>query len=358
MVRIGIVGIGFMGWTHFAGATKISDRGKPLGSKLKGGAVTAICARSPEKLAGDWTGIQGNFGPPGPKLDLSKISAYDNYQDLLADPDVDLIDICLPNDQHEAVAVPALQAGKHVLVEKPISIDLKSAERMVAAAKKSGRLLMVAHVLPFFPEFQFAAECVASQKYGKLLAAHFRRVIAPPKWSADMSNFRKLGGWGIDLHIHDNHFISLLGGTPKQVFSRGLLEDGLVNHVHTQYLFDDPGLTVSAVSGGIAAEGLAFAHGYELYFEKATLLLAAGTIGGQWCADRPITLIQGSKVSSPKLKGGGEWCSAFTAELQTAVDAVKTGEPPRLLSGELARDALKVCFAEAKSIAAGKPVKV
>lgn len=358
MIRIGIVGLGFMGWTHFAGATKISEQGKPTGSKLKGGAVAAICTRSPEKLAGDWTSIQGNFGPRGPKLDLAKVSAYDNYRDLLADPDINLVDVCLPNDQHEAVAIAALQAGKHVLVEKPISTDLKSAERMVAAAKKAGRLLMVAQVLPFFPEFQFAADCVATKRYGKLLAAHFRRVISPPKWSGDMSDFRKLGGWGIDLHIHDNHFISLIGGTPTQVYSRGLLEDGLVNHVHTQYVFADPGLTISAVSGGIAAEGLAFAHGYELYFEKATLLLSAGTIGGQWCVDRPLTLIQGSKISSPKLKGGGEWCSAFTAELQTAIDAVKTGQPPRLLSGELALDALRVCVAEAKSIASGKPVKV
>lgn len=358
MVRIGIVGIGFMGWTHFSGAMKVNEQGKPTGSKLKGGAVTAICTRSPEKLAGDWTSIQGNFGPPGAKLDLAKISAYDNHRDLLADPDIDLVDVCLPNDQHEAVVLEALKAGKHVLVEKPIATDLKAAERMVAAAKKAGKLLMVAQVLPFFPEFQFAAECVASKKYGKLIAAHFRRVISPPKWSSDMANFRKLGGWGIDLHIHDNHFIGLIGGTPKQVFSRGVLEDGLVNHVHTQYAFDDPGLTVSAVSGGIAAEGLAFAHGYEMFFEKATLMLSAGTIGGQWCIDRPLTLIQGSKVSSPKLKGGGEWCSAFTAELQTAVDAVKSGDTPRLLSGELARDALKVCFAEAKSIATGKLVNV
>ena len=198
MVRIGIIGIGFMGWTHFAGATKINAQGKPAGSKLKGGAITAICTRSPNKLSGDWTSIQGNFGPRAPKLDLTKISAYDNYQELLADPEIDLIDVCLPNDQHEAVTIAALQAGKHVLVEKPISTEIKSAERMVAAAKKSGKLLMVAQVLPFFPEFQFAAECVSSQKYGKLLAAHFRRVIAPPKWSDDMSNFRKLGGWGIE----------------------------------------------------------------------------------------------------------------------------------------------------------------
>lgn len=358
MVRIGIVGIGFMGWTHFAAATKISDAGKPTGSKLKGGAVAAICTRSPEKLAGDWTSIQGNFGPRAPHLDLAKISAYDNVRDLLADPEIDLIDVCLPNDQHEAVVLAALAAGKHVLVEKPIAVDPKAADRMVAAAQKSGRMLMVGQVLPFFPEFRFAADCVASGKYGKLLAGHFRRVISTPKWSGDMSDFRRLGGWGIDLHIHDNHFIRLVCGQPTQVTSRGLLEEGFVNHVHTQYQFGDSPVAISAVSGGIAAEGLAFAHGYELFFEKATLMYSAGTIGGAWCVDRPLTLITGGKATSPKLKGGAEWCSAFTAELQTAVDAVRTGTPAPLLSGELARDALKICHAEARSIATNKPVKL
>lgn len=358
MIKIGIVGIGFMGWAHFSAAMRINEQGRPTGSKLKGATVAAICTRSPEKLAGDWTSIQGNFGPRGRKLDLRRISAYDQLSAMLADPEIDLVDICLPNDQHESAAIAALQAGKHVLVEKPIAVDLKAAERMVAAAAKAGRLLMVAQVLPFFPEFQFAAECVTSGKYGRLKAAHFRRVISSPKWSADMSDFRKLGGWGIDLHIHDNHFIRLICGQPQQVFSRGLLEEGFVNHVHTQYLYGGEGPTVSAVSGGIAAEGLAFAHGFELYFEQASVLYAAGTLGGAWCVDRPLTLITQGKVTQPKLKGGSEWCSAFTAELQAAVDSIRAGAAAPLLSGELARDALRICYAEAKSIATGKAVKV
>jgi predicted dehydrogenase len=191
-----------------------------------------------------------------------------------------------------------------------------------------------------------------------LLAANFRRVISSPKWSSEMSDFRKLGGWGIDLHIHDNHFISLICGVPQQVFSRGILQDGFVNHVHTQYVYDDPSLAVTSVSGGIAADGLAFSAGFEIYLENATLLYIAGTLGGEWLQDRPLTLVTGGKVTQPKLKGGTEWCSAFTSELQAAVDAVKTGEIPRLLSDELARDALKVCYAEAKSIATNKLVKV
>ena len=358
MVRIGIVGIGFMGWAHFSGATKFTAAGRITGSKLKGGTVTTICTRSPEKLIGDWTSIQGNFGPPGAKLDLTKIVAFDNYREMFASPDIDLVDVCLPNDQHEEVVLAALQAGKHVIVEKPIAIDPKAADRMITAARKADRKLMVAQVLPFFPEFKFVADTVKSGKYGKLLAANFRRMISPPKWSSDMSDFRKLGGWGIDLHIHDNHFIGLVCGLPQQVCSRGIVQDGFVNHVHTQYIYDEPGLAVTAVSGGIAADGMAFSAGFEIYLERATLLYSAGTLGGQWIVDRPLTLISGGKVTQPKLKGGTEWCSAFTSELQCAVDAVKTGEVPYYLSDELARDALKLCHAEAKSIMTNKPVKL
>lgn len=364
-VRIGIIGLGFMGMTHFEGANRFKDdpksgRRRISGSKLKNGKVTAIATRNPKKLDGDWRSIQGNFGPPGALNDLSKIKTYSDYHELLADPEIDLVDVCLPVEQHEQVALEAIKAGKHVMVEKPISVDLKAANRMVKAAEQADVQLMVAHVLPFFPEFEFALSAVSSGKYGKLKAAHFRRVIAPPAWSSSLSDFRNAGGWGVDLHIHDNHFISTLCGVPKQVFSRGTLVEGFVNHVHSNYVYEDPELAVSCVSGGIAAQGLAFAHGFELFLEDATIAFSAGTYDGEWSVDRELTLMtnKGRKVTTPKLKGGSEWCAAFTAELQAAVDGVVSGETSKMLSGAMARDALKLCYAEAKSIASGRIAKV
>jgi predicted dehydrogenase len=350
MVRIGIIGIGFMGYTHFTGA-----------GKLRGGKVTAIATRSKKKLSGDWRGIQGNFGPPAGKVDLKGVKTFSDYHELLADPDIDLVDICLPTDQHEQATLDVIKAGKHVLVEKPIATDLKAADRMVRAAEKAGVILMVGQVLPFFPEFRYVAEIVESEKYGKLLAGHFRRVITPPNWSTDMSDFRKLGGWGVDLHIHDNHFINLVCGVPDKVFARGLLRDGLVNHVHSQYIYDDSEQAVSCFSGGIAAKGLEFGHGFEIFLEKATIAYDAGTYGKppEWVVNRPLTLITNDgKARPPKLKGGSEWYAAFSVELQAAVDGVESGASPRVLSGELARDALKLCNAEAKSIATGRIIKL
>jgi predicted dehydrogenase len=130
-----------MGMIHFHAA-----------SRLRGGKVTALCSRDREKLAGDWRAIRGNFGPTGTRMDLSNVKRYARYEDLLADRDVDLIDICTPTHLHAEMAVNALQASKHVLVEKAIALQPRDADVMLKSAARAGKLLMVAHVLPFFPE--------------------------------------------------------------------------------------------------------------------------------------------------------------------------------------------------------------
>lgn len=348
MTNIGIIGLGFMGYTHFEGARSLQDA-----------RVAAFATRDPKKREGDWTGIQGNFGPPGGQVDVSDLKAYSDYQELLADPDIDLVDVCLPTDKHFDVVLESLQAGKATLVEKPIAVELNQAEQMVQAAADAGVPLLVAHVLPFFPEFAFAAQAVKDRQFGELRAGHFRRVICPPDWSSDMSDFRKLGGWGIDLHIHDNHFIAHMLGRPEGVFSTGLLQDGFVNHVHSSYVYGDGGPAITAVSGGIAAKGLAFGHGFELYFDDATLMFDAGTYGGEWVVNRPLSLISNDgKIAPVDLAADDSWCGAFTKELQTAVDHLKSGAAAGPLSGELALDALKMCYAEAESIESGQIVRL
>ncbi len=167
-----------------------------------------------------------------------------------------------------------------MLVEKPIALTTEDADAMLAAARASGKLLMVAHVLPFFPEFAFAAEAVRSGRYGALRAAHFTRVISRPDWSSGISDADRAGGPAIDLHIHDTHFVGLLCGPPKAVHSRGVVERGAVVHLTTQYLFDDDGPAVSAVSGALSQSGRPFAHGFEIYLERATLSFAPGHATG------------------------------------------------------------------------------
>ena len=152
-----------------------------------------------------------------------------------------LIDICNPTHCTRN-AIAALKAGKHVLVEKAIARRPEDADAMVAAAKKAGKLLMVAHVLPFFPEFKYAADAIRDGRFGKLLSGHFRRVISRPDWSAEIGDAAKTGGPAIDLHVHDTHFIGLVCGVPKGVSSTGVVENGVVQHLTTTYDYGANGL--------------------------------------------------------------------------------------------------------------------
>jgi predicted dehydrogenase len=341
MATIGIAGIGFMGMIHYLAARKVPSA-----------AVTALCSRDRKKLDGDWRGIHGNFGPPGTQMDLGNVKRYENYTDLLADGDIDLIDLCTPTYLHPDMARAALRAGKHVLVEKPIALEAHDADALVEEARKAGKLLMVAHVLPFIPEFAFAADTIRSGRYGRLLGGHFKRVIARPDWSADIGDASKTGGPAIDLHIHDTHFIGLVAGVPDRVFSSGLVQaDGSVEYLTTQYLYGANGPAVSCSSGAVAQPARPFVHGYEIYLEKATLAYESGAL--------PLTVYAADgTVQVPQLPGGGDELGAFSAEIQAAVKGVAAGKEPDLLRGSLARSALVLCHKECQSVRTGSAVAV
>jgi predicted dehydrogenase len=339
MVRIGIAGIGFMGMIHYLAVRKV-----------QGARVVALCSRDPKKLAGDWRGVRGNLGPPGEVMDLADVKKFERLDDMLADPEIDLVDICNPTYLHAEAAVAALRAGKHVLVEKPIALRPEDADSMLEAARQAGRLLMVAQVLPFFPEFAHAADAIRSGRNGRLVAAHFQRVIARPDWSAASASADRTGGPAIDLHVHDTHFIGLVAGVPRAVFSTGVREGGAVQYLATQYLYGQNGPCVSCTCGAIAPKARPFVHGFEIYLERATLVHQSGTV--------PLTVLTDDGVVVPDLKGGGDPVEAFTAEIQTAVDGVAAGRVPELLSAQLARDALVMCYKECESVRTGAAVAV
>ena len=340
MVRIGLVGIGFMGMIHYLAA-----RG------LRGAKVAAICSRDQAKLAGDWRTIRGNFGPPGEMMDLGAIQRYESFERLLADPEIDLVDICNPTHLHPSFAIQALKAGKHVLVEKAIALTETDADAMVAAARDAGKMLMVAHVLPFVPEFRFALDAVREGKYGKLLGVHLKRIISKPDWSADIGDAAKTGGPAVDLHIHDTHFVGLLAGVPAEVVSTGTVEGDAVTYLTTEYRYGPGGPAVTCSSGALSMPGRPFVHGFEIFLESATLLFDSGGI--------PLTLLtKDGKSTQPALEGGSDPVTAFTHELQAAVDGIVTGTEPDLLGGQLARDALVLCHRECESVKTGRIVKV
>ncbi len=340
MVRVGIVGIGFMGMIHYLAYQKV-----------RGVKVTAICEKIPERLAGDWRGIKGNFGPAGRKMDLSGIARYSELQELVADPNVDVVDVCLPPSLHPEATIAGLEAGKHVFCEKPIALTMAAADAMVKTAKKKGKLLLIGHVLPFFASYRFAYDTVVSGKFGKILGGHFTRVISDPLWLRDFYDPNVCGGPAIDLHIHDAHFIRLLFGMPKSVQSVGRMRGEVAEFFQSHFLYDDPQVTVSATSGVIRQQGRPFTNGYEIHLEKATLVFDS------WM-NMPVTVLtEDGKVKRPKIPVRDP-VDDFAAEMAEVARCVKMGTTSAFLDGELARDALRLAHKQTESIIKRRPVKV
>lgn len=346
MLKVGLAGVGFMSWIHYLAYQKV-----------RGVQLAAICSRDAKKRAGDWRGIQGNFGPPGEQIDVSKMRAYASIDELLGDPEIDVVDNCLPPHLHAEVSIRALQAGKHVFVEKPMALTAAECNKMVAAAKKAGKQILVGHVLPYFPEYAHARKLIDSGKYGKAIGGSFKRVISDPLWLKDFYDPQRVGGPLIDLHVHDAHFIRLLFGMPTAVFSQGRMRGEVVEYCNTLFQFADPNLVVNATSGVINQQGRPFTHGYEIHLEKATLHFDFAAFSDA-AELMPLKIVTSTgKVIRPDL-GDGDPVRGFESEIKEVVRSIGSAEPSAILSGELARDAIVLCHKQSESVQRGKLVKV
>jgi len=346
VIRVGIVGIGFMGWIHWLAYQRVA-----------GAQVVAICTRNEQRRAGDWRGIQGNFGPPGEQVDLSGIAAYADIGKMLRDSNVDLVDITLPTALHAKTAIRALKAGKHVLCEKPMALRLSDCRRMVVAAQQSDRLLMVAHVLPFFPEYDWALKTIRGGEFGRLRGGSFRRIISDPTWLENFWSADHVGGPMLDLHVHDAHFIRLLFGMPQTVITTGRLRGTLPEFWHSQFRFPDPELVVEATSGVIHQQGRPFLHGFEIHLERATLAFEFAVIGseGKYLCE-PVLFDDTGGVQRPELSGGDP-IEGFANELREVVRSIENGRTSDILGAALAQDAMRMCEKQASSLHRARPVK-
>ncbi len=196
--------------------------------------VAAVCSRDEKKLAGDFSEIRGNNSDPGGRVDLSSVAKYREIPALLADPSLDAVDISLPTGMHESVTLAALAAGKHVLVEKPMALDGASADRMLDAADRAGRVLMSAQVIRFWPEYAALRETLCEGRLGAFRGATFRRRCAAPSWGVWE------GGGAFDLLIHDFDFVLHLLGAPQALSAGGYYDDAAgIDLLHTLLFYPD-----------------------------------------------------------------------------------------------------------------------
>jgi predicted dehydrogenase len=229
---------------------------------------------------------------------------------------------------------------------------------MVAAAKKASRQLMIGHVLPFFPEYDWALAVIRAGDFGKVRGGAFRRVISDPTWIQDFWSPQLIGGPMLDLHIHDAHFIRLLFGMPREVTTTGRLRNGLPEFWHSQFRFADRDVVVEATGGTIDQQGRPFTHAFEIHLERATLVFDFAVLGGvgRYLCE-PMLFDSHGGVQRPELPGGDP-LDAFVNELREVTRSVTEGEASEILGAILAQDAIRLCQKQAESLRSGQPVKI
>ena len=146
--------------------------------------------------------------------------SYSDYNQLLKDPSVDAVDICVPNFLHSRIAIAAAEAGKHVLVEKPMAITVKECDEMISAARKSGVKLMVGHNQVFYPPHQETRRLI-QEEIGRpillLTRLHngFRQNMG---WRADPKSVG--GGFFMEACVHRLYLSRYLVGEPTKIMCR------------------------------------------------------------------------------------------------------------------------------------------
>lgn len=333
MSRIGLIGLGFMGRMHLAAY-----------GKLPQARIVAVADSDPKRASGDLSGGWGNIAGAVDHLDMAQIKGTTDWRALLAMPDVEVVDICLPTPAHLEVAVAALASGKHVICEKPLALTSGDARKIANAAHLARGYFMPAMCMRFWPQWTWLKEAVADGRYGRVLGAAFRRVASmPPGWFQDGA---QSGGAILDLHIHDTDYICWLFGLPKAVYSQGYTKtSGRIDHVVTQYLYEK-GPAVVAEGSWCMAEGFAFSCRCTLNFEKATADFDMGR-------EPALTVHREGRTEPVTLPGDG-----YSAELGYFLKCVAQGEAPTLVTAQDAVESIRVVEAEQSSIQKGTVVEL
>ena len=262
--------------------------------------------------------------------------------ELINDPEIDLVDICVGTDLHFIFVEAALAKGKHVLVEKPLARTYDEARKIVQLAKNSSSNIMSAMCLRYWPAWVWLKDVIESEVYGKCLSLNCRRQTSPPD-GAFYSNHEECGGALLDLHVHDTDFINYCFGMPRAVFSQGYKgSSGGIDHVITNYIYDqsmDVPL-VSAEGSWTMQDGYGFNMSYTANFENATACYLLDS-------EETLKLFRsGYETETIKLKQG----MGYEFEIRSFVDEILSGKESNLALLNQAAESIAIIEAEQLSI--------
>jgi predicted dehydrogenase len=246
MKNIGLVGLGFIGKTHLKAYHSIEN-----------GQVTAICTRSEVKDPDITSHYKG--------------SIVAEFDDLLRVKEIDIIDICLPTYLHEEYIIKAANAGKHIICEKPLTLTVESAHRIINEVNKNQVKLFVGQVLRFWPEYQVIKSYSQIDKLIDIDIVHAKRLSQAPKWSEWFQYPEKSGGALFDLHIHDIDFVYYLLGHVDSVYAVGSKNrNGAWDHVMTTLSFKNNSKAFVEASQRMP-KGFPFTMSFRAQTDQATL---------------------------------------------------------------------------------------
>ncbi|WP_062050222.1 Gfo/Idh/MocA family protein [Bacillus sp. JCM 19034] len=280
--------------------------------------------------------------------------AYTNYEELLANQEIDAVSVCLPNALHAPVSIAALQAGKHVLCEKPMATSKEEGKAMIAAAKESGKKLMIGHNQRFVPSHQRARQMIANGELGKIYS--FRTAFGhggPEGWSVDGKEswfFRKedafIGAMG-DLGVHKTDVLRYVLG--EEIVEVGaFVETGAKENSDV----DDNAVCVLKTESGIIGT-LAASWSYVSKEDNSTIIYGEKAIAR--LEDDPVNSLvvqyKTGEVAKYELGGiqtndsGGQTSSHV---IDHFVDAIVNDTEP-LITGEEGLKSLEVVLAALES---------
>ena len=189
------------------GSGKLGQRHLDSWSEMENVEVVGLIARDQTRLEE----VANKYG----------VNSYTSIQELLADTDVDVFDICTPTDTHPELVKEAANAKKHVICEKPLALTPEEAEEMIAVCNENNVQLLVGHTLRFFPEYVNGREQILNGSIGQPGVIRMKRGVPHPpaesSWYVDES---RSGGLFLDLGIHDIDWLLWTFGDVERVMAK------------------------------------------------------------------------------------------------------------------------------------------
>ncbi len=300
---------------------------------------------------------------------------YPSYDEMLADPAVRAVDICVPNDLHRSYVEKAAAASKHILCEKPIAMTLEDAHAMYEAAQRSRVVFMIAHVLRFWPEYMQAREFLRSGNLGACRAITMRRMLSLLVSVRGEQDWRhsaaRMGGAILDLQIHDLDFLNWTFGMPDSVYCAAVhSRDGGLNHCYAVLNYASGMRALVESSYMLQGDPMVFSMkavcdkgtlDYALNLDEFRMHEMASEQGGR-TADRPraslICYRAGLEPETVAQQDANVLDTVFLREVSHFLDCVLSKTASLVSPPADAIAALRLALACQKSSATGAPVSI